>query len=247
MRDRRPAVPAACGDVFPHVAEALSLAPGNGAAVRHTQPHTRLKGAGCGSHLPALDRGPVSRAVGAPAPIGCGVPIGAVKCPLPCPKLPRLRFLPCNSAADAARPARMRRSRGRAAPCRPERADGRNIGDTTGVPRKRATWDAVKPTISQPNQPLKMHLIREVLEGAKTRARRRSWQPPAGWSAPTCWAGGSTHSLRIMSWSSRSPNRGRARRWLSAVAGPFQANQARPGWDGIRCQVGSPPLCSILT
>jgi hypothetical protein len=131
MRDRRPAVPAACGDVFPHVAEALSLAPGNGAAVRHTQPHTRLKGAGCGSHLPALDRGPVSRAVGAPAPIGCGVPIGAVKCPLPCPKLPRLRFLPCSSATGAARPARMRRSRARAAPRRLGRADGRNIAVTT--------------------------------------------------------------------------------------------------------------------
>ena len=35
--------PAPCGGVFPHVAETLSLATGNGAPVRHTQPHTRLK------------------------------------------------------------------------------------------------------------------------------------------------------------------------------------------------------------
>jgi hypothetical protein len=34
--------PAACFRVFPHVLEALSHATGNGAAVRHTQPHTRL-------------------------------------------------------------------------------------------------------------------------------------------------------------------------------------------------------------
>jgi hypothetical protein len=67
---------AACGSVFSHVLEALSHAPGKGAAVRRTRPRHAAQTALGAVTLPALDSGAVWRTVGARAPIGLGVPIG---------------------------------------------------------------------------------------------------------------------------------------------------------------------------
>ena len=69
-----------------------------------------------------------------------------------------------------------------------------------------------EPTLPTTSQPLRMRRIREVLEGAKgagdemllAAARRLIRANMPGWK--------STHNLRIMSWSSRSPNSGRAGR-----------------------------------